>query len=81
MGWRRDISESALWSKAAGRDRPVWVVTRRWAIVPMATGSDREGELRGQLLCLVFGYHVLSMGSGDFWLAPGSAIDCGPIGQ
>ncbi len=38
IGWRRDISESALWNKAAGRDSPVWIRD-----LPDAAGVRRIG--------------------------------------
>jgi hypothetical protein len=49
-------------------------VTRLWAIVPMATGSDREGQLGGQLPCLDFGYHIGIKGFRGFLVSPRPTI-------
>jgi len=45
-------------------------VTRRWAIVPMATGSDGEGNSGGNSHAWISDTIVLSRSSGDFWLVP-----------
>ena len=46
------------------------VVTRRWTIVPIATGSDREGQLRGQLLRSDFRYHIAIKEFRGFLVSP-----------